>query len=482
MKPQTIQALLAVAIMAGLNQPSSSSFAQGSLTPPAGAPAPVMKSLDQIEARTPVNTLAGDATASHIITLPGSYYLTGPLTGHSGKTGIRIEADNVTLDLNGFTLEAVGGSLIGIQINLSAGQVNIRNGQLRFWPNGGILSTQAVNCAIENLAIRSVGGPGLQLAAPATLRCVQVRGAVGFGINAKNSVISDCVVEDVVAAPGSIATAGILTEGGTVLSSFVRNISGTGGLTRGIGAGVVRDCTVEGIQTTAGHASGINAAVTDNTGTAVITGTAENCRVRNITASGTASGIYYFGTTRGCAVSSIIATNGSGGATGIYGPNVSESQVLSVLASADASGISGNNVVDCFVQFIKNTNGGNSSGIVLDDGFATFRSGVARHCTVRGGGKYGIFAMNGNIVTGCSVTSIDAPYYPTVTGYYAYGNGNIFDGNTAVECSTGFSTKSGNLYKGNSAHANFGANYSGGNAVIVSSPSNATNAFSNFSF
>ena len=138
--------LLALAAFSTLNLQLPIAFAQGSLTPPTGAPTPVMKSLDQIEARTPVNTLAGDATASHIITLPGSYYLTSTINGNSGKSGIRIEADNVTLDLNGFTLEAVGGSLMGIQINLSAGQVNIRNGQLRFWPSGGILSTQAVNC------------------------------------------------------------------------------------------------------------------------------------------------------------------------------------------------------------------------------------------------------------------------------------------------------------------------------------------------
>ncbi len=481
MKLKTIATLLALTALSTIHHPVSTCLAQGALTPPAGAPAPVMKSLDQIEARTPVNTLAGDATASHIITLPGSYYLTSAINGNSGKSGIRIEADNVTLDLNGFTLEAAGGSLAGIQINLSSGQVNIRNGQLRFWPSGGILATQAVNCAIENIAIRSVGGPGIQLAAPATLRHVQVRGAVGFGINAKHSVISDCVVEDVGATAGGTATAGILTEGGTVLASFVRNVSGTGGLTRGIGAGVVRDCTVEGVQATAGHASGINAAVTDHTGSAVITGAAENCRVRNITASGMVSGIYYFGTTRGCAVSGIIATNGVGGAVGIHGPNVSESQVLNVLASADASGITANNAVDCFVQLIKNTNGGNSSGITLDDGFATFRSGVARNCTIRGSGKYGIFAMNGNVITGCTVTSIDAPYYPTSTGYYAYGDGNIFDGNTAVQCSTGFSISSGNLCKGNVARAN-SLNYSVGNNIIVSSPSNATNAFSNFSF
>ena len=55
-------------------------FAQGPLTPP-GTPAPTMKTLDQVEARTDLNKLAGDATAVRVITSPGSYYLTANLEG-----------------------------------------------------------------------------------------------------------------------------------------------------------------------------------------------------------------------------------------------------------------------------------------------------------------------------------------------------------------------------------------------------------------
>ena len=52
--------------------------AQGSLTPPPGAPAPVMKTLDQVEPRTQVTqtTCPGNASAVHVISAPGSYYLT----------------------------------------------------------------------------------------------------------------------------------------------------------------------------------------------------------------------------------------------------------------------------------------------------------------------------------------------------------------------------------------------------------------------
>jgi len=82
---------------------SMTALAQGPLTPQ-GAPAPAMKSIDQIEPRTPISSLP------FVISQPGSYYFTGnleatPETFAGGGSGaIEIEAANVTLDLNGFML------------------------------------------------------------------------------------------------------------------------------------------------------------------------------------------------------------------------------------------------------------------------------------------------------------------------------------------------------------------------------------------
>ena len=64
---------------------AASLLAQGSLAPVA-APTPTMKRLDQIEARTEINSVNTPATgsASFKITKPGSYYLTGNLPRGSG--------------------------------------------------------------------------------------------------------------------------------------------------------------------------------------------------------------------------------------------------------------------------------------------------------------------------------------------------------------------------------------------------------------
>ncbi|NKB23519.1 MAG: hypothetical protein GKR87_03885 [Kiritimatiellae bacterium] len=110
---------------------NSTAWAQGSLNPP-GAPAPIMKTLNQIEARTAITNVP------YTITNSGSYYLTGNFTGIAGTDGITIDLDNVTLDLNGFTLTGVPGSLAGILVPSSRNNVSIFNGILRAWGTYGV--------------------------------------------------------------------------------------------------------------------------------------------------------------------------------------------------------------------------------------------------------------------------------------------------------------------------------------------------------
>ena len=77
-------------------------FAQGSLTPP-GTPAETMKTLEQVEPRIDVATVVGNSSYHHVISQPGSYYLSENV-GVTKANGIMIESANVTLDLNGFNI------------------------------------------------------------------------------------------------------------------------------------------------------------------------------------------------------------------------------------------------------------------------------------------------------------------------------------------------------------------------------------------
>jgi hypothetical protein len=124
---QSIQSVLRIALVAAtlLLINSHAAFPQGSLTPQA-APAPTMKSLDQIEARTPI------AAAPFTITTSGSYYLTKNVSVASGDA-ITINANDVTLDLNGFTISSTNANPVtgtGILIGNSLHNITISNGHI----------------------------------------------------------------------------------------------------------------------------------------------------------------------------------------------------------------------------------------------------------------------------------------------------------------------------------------------------------------
>ena len=192
MKSRTILAVLALAITT-INSQLSTARAQGSLTPP-GAPAPTMKTLAQIEPRTPISSLP------YTITSPGAYYVTTNLTGVSGQSGINISANDVTLDLSGFTLSGGAGTLRGIFITYSYTNIVIRNGTVIGWGGNGVDGFSfgyPRNVTYEHLNIYgNAGYYGLAAEATSRIQDCQAMENTWDGIFSVGGIISDCVARE----------------------------------------------------------------------------------------------------------------------------------------------------------------------------------------------------------------------------------------------------------------------------------------------
>jgi hypothetical protein len=196
--------LAALALLSAFNLLPSALLGQGSLTPP-GAPAPTMKSADQIEPRTIVNAVntPGDQYDFFVIRHPGSYYLTTNLTVSSGS-GIAINTNGVTLDLNGFTISSTSPAGSGISLGNGLSDITIVNGHIRGGENNngfqnGIVwnDTVSTNVVISKVSVSGVPNNGINVAignATVVEDCT-VTTVGGYGICAstiKSSVATDC--------------------------------------------------------------------------------------------------------------------------------------------------------------------------------------------------------------------------------------------------------------------------------------------------
>jgi hypothetical protein len=183
------QLVAAVGLLFTLALQPSTLLAQGSLTPP-GPPAPTMKTLQQVEPRTPIT----NATTPVTISVPGSYYLTTNLTV-SGGDAITIATNGVTLDLNGFTIASTANPPSGRAVLIDGGlqDITIQNGHIR----GGV----------TNNGSGIFSGPGFSsgiyyFGVPRNVRVsgVSVSGCLNYGINLGNSEstrVENCVVRTV---------------------------------------------------------------------------------------------------------------------------------------------------------------------------------------------------------------------------------------------------------------------------------------------
>jgi hypothetical protein len=207
----------------------------GDLNPP-GAPAPTMKTLDEVEPRIPVGPLTtpGDADSVYKITQSGSYYLTGDVLGADRMSGVEIEASGVTLDLMGyevFGLAPSGRSQSGVRVT-QAGAINvvIRNGSARAWGDDGVDATLADSCVLENLVASQNGRSGVRAGDRAAVRAVTAVANNAEGVRAGASSL----VADVVATDNLVA--GVVVGGNAVVRASVATGSAEGMIAEGVGS------------------------------------------------------------------------------------------------------------------------------------------------------------------------------------------------------------------------------------------------------
>lgn len=188
----------------------------GSLTPP-GPPAPTMKTMDQVEPRTPITTVPVT------IHTPGSYYFTKNLEGGH----INVAADGVTIDLCGFTYSG-----IGVDRGIMAGgnsSLTVRNGRLENFDDTAIFGgASTTGTLLENLMVSRCGGKGI---------CLGPRG-----------VVVNCIAED---NGGS----GITVGAGSVVMGCTCNSNGDADSGAGIEAG--QECRIVNCTTSHNCKSGV---------------------------------------------------------------------------------------------------------------------------------------------------------------------------------------------------------------------------------
>lgn len=247
-------------------------LAQGTLNP-ALPPAPSMKTLGEMEGRTPILTLPLTIGAA------GSYYFTKDLLFAGAGNAITITASNVAIDLGGFRLQssaAVTGRAISIDPNLSG--IRIKNGMIagttavsvaglfpsRNWtisPGGfanGIFGDTCNSCEFSDLIIEGCRMDGMDLGGCNLLDQIISHDNGGYGIDTNDSGnrIANCTAYEN-GATGIYSNYGVVTgctavdngtQGFATLRGVILGCVGRENKLDGIIAGesVIANCIAQG--------------------------------------------------------------------------------------------------------------------------------------------------------------------------------------------------------------------------------------------
>jgi hypothetical protein len=162
--------------------------------------------------------LAGGVTATDSAGFPvtidasGSYRLTGSLSVSADQHGIVVSADDVTLDLGGFSIVAGGGTLLRSGVSVGSSQrVEIENGSIRGFTQHGV-EANGVSVGTRLLGLRASGNSSL-----------------GFSLPGYASLVDGCIAtnngtDGIRVGPGSLVINSLARQNG----GFGLRISGAG--------------------------------------------------------------------------------------------------------------------------------------------------------------------------------------------------------------------------------------------------------------
>lgn len=371
-------------------------FAQGDLTPPPGPPAPTMKTLDQIDAklekRTPISSLP------YFITNSGSYYVASNLTAVAGQSGITVMADDVTIDLNGFSLIG-SNSFDGIFVLSAYKNFKACNGTIRNWSGGAITAFEVPDCRFERLQI--IGN--------------------GMGVQAGNR----CVVEGCSVVSNSFGSLSVRKN--SAVKGCVSAFNG------GAGIGVAESCTVTDCRTESNTGRGIF-----TFDQCIITG----CIIRSNGFGGIAAG------SDTLISDSTISRNTGNGIEAFSGARIQNC----VISGNTLSGInvfmgmiSGCTISDCTISQNQQY------------GISAMDNTMVSQCTVSGNTLYGMICGPGSTITRCTASNnggngIHADFNCTVENCMAR-----FNGNNGIEVNGGTCRVLGNHCSNNGTTSSNGA-------------------------
>ena len=247
---------------------------------PTDPPGPTMKTLDEVEPRIPIPASA-TAAAPFVINSSGSYYLAG--NRRASGNGIEVNADNVTIDLMGYSLIGPGktsGTNYGIYM-YERKNVEIRNGIVRDFGSNGIHEERNGGTGHRVIDVRAMsnGGDGIYLDSFANLiRNCTVEGNGQNGIYAYNgSLVTGCVARDndnhgiyVRSGCTVINNMACNNDGDGILTSSGSTVIGNTGFSNrsGYGINAATRCTVTGntaYDNEGGIGAGSGSTVTGNT-------------------------------------------------------------------------------------------------------------------------------------------------------------------------------------------------------------------------